>query len=113
MKTLTLTLTLLVAIAAGAQSKYQTFAISPNADGDPTVTAINDSGQVLGYSGKTGEAYVLSPGEVWTRDIVKTNGSLGSPQQGAITMNNAATIIGQLSPSNQAFYKPWGEPAQE
>jgi probable HAF family extracellular repeat protein len=113
MKTLTILLILLAATLAGAQGKYQTFAISPNADGAPVVTAINDSGQVLGYSGKTGEAYVLSPGDVWTRNIVKTNGSFNSPAQIGITMNNAATIVGQLSPSNQAFYKLWGEPAQE
>ena len=101
MKTLTLTLTLLVAIAAGAQSKYQTFWLGPNA-GFGTVSAINDSGQVLGWW-PTGQVYVISPGGIWTKNIIKTNGS-------SLFMNNAATIVGEGNPSNEPFYKQWEQP---
>jgi probable HAF family extracellular repeat protein len=103
MKTLTLLLTLLLVPFAGAQSKYQTFPIGPNAQ-PFQVTAVNDSGQVLGWWGDSGEAFVISPGNVWTKNIVKTNG------EAWIHMNNVATIIGVEGPSNQTFYKPWGQP---
>ena len=123
MKTLTskilITLcTLLVAIGAGEQNKYQTFGpTTSNSNCDYgrqgiQVTDINDSGQVLGWWCPGGEAYLINPGDIWTRNIVKTNGNFGAPAQGPIRMNNAATIIGQLGPSNRAFYKPWGQPAQ-
>jgi hypothetical protein len=106
MKTLTLMLTLLVALGAGAQqAKYTTFSPGPNAKFDSVVT-INDFGQVLGWWPTNGEAFVISPGDVWTKNIVKTAGYLGY-----LRMNNAATIIGTESPSNQAFYKLWGQPA--
>jgi hypothetical protein len=103
MKTLTMLLTLLAtAQLAGAQNKYTTFALGPNPQQfENTVQAINDSGQVLGWWPTTGEAYVISPKGVWTKNIIKTNGS-------PLKMNNAATIIGTESPSNQAFYKFWG-----
>jgi probable HAF family extracellular repeat protein len=103
MKTLTLTFTLLAATLAGAQSKYETFGIGPNA-GFNTVTAINDSGQVLGWWPSNGEAYIISPGDVWMKNIIKTNGS-------QLKMNNAATIVGNEAPSNFAFYKVWGQAA--
>ena len=48
MKTLTILFTLLAAIGAGAQNKYTTFDPGPNAEFG-TVSAINDSGQVLGW----------------------------------------------------------------
>jgi hypothetical protein len=105
MKTLTMLLTLLAAIGAGAQAKYTTFELGPNANFN-NVQTINDSGQVLGWWPTNGEAYVISPGDVWTKNVIKTNGSL-------LLMNNAATIIGHESPSNQAFYKLWGRPVQQ
>jgi hypothetical protein len=117
MKTLTskilITLcTLLVAIGAGAQNKYQTFPLG--SETPPlrfgTVTALNDSGQVLGWWGTNGEAFIIVPGTGWTKNIVKTNGDFTVTSK--LTMNNAATIIGQESPSNRAFYKLWDQPAQ-
>jgi probable HAF family extracellular repeat protein len=104
MKTLTLLFTLLLAISAGAQrAKYTTFSPGPNAKFDSVVT-INDSGQVLGWWPTNGEAFVISPGDVWTKNIVKTAAY-------PLTMNNAAAIIGTEKPSNQAFYKLWEQPA--
>jgi probable HAF family extracellular repeat protein len=114
MKTLTLTFTLLAATLAVALDKYQTFGLGPdtgfNRDGWSYVTDINDSGQVLGWWPTNGEAFVISPGDLWTRNIVKTNGQGPLVNQGPINMNNAAAIIGQEGPSNRAFYKPWGQP---
>jgi hypothetical protein len=107
MKTLTLMLTLLAAQFAGAQGKYTTFGTGSDAPWF-SVTAINDSGQVLGYWSHTGEAFVISPGDVWTKNIVKTTGGGLT-----ITMNNATTIIGTEAPSNKAFYKLWGQPAEQ
>jgi hypothetical protein len=104
MKTLTLLFTLLLAIGVGAQSKYTTFGLGPNPQFKfGTVSTINDSGQVLGWWPNNGEAYVISPGDVWTKNIIKTNGS-------ALFMNNAATIIGESAPANGPFYKLWGQP---
>ncbi len=105
MKTLTMLLTLLVAIGAGAQQKkYITFGLGPNPQfTQGTVSAINDSGQVLGWWPTDGEAYIISPGEVWTKNIIKTTGS-------PLTMNNAATIIGIEAPENAAFIKLWEQP---
>jgi probable HAF family extracellular repeat protein len=104
MKTLTTLLTLLVAIGAGAQqAKYTTFSPGPNAKFDSVVT-INDSGQVLGWWPTNGEAYVISPGDVWTKNIIKTEG-----QQ--LFMNNAATIVGNAGHTGLPFYKVWGEDA--
>jgi hypothetical protein len=107
MKTLTLTLALLATTLAGAQGKYQTFGLGPdtgfNRDGS-YVTDINDSGQVLGWWPTNGEAYVISPRDAWTKNIVKTNGS-------PLFMNNAATIVGVEGPSNIPFYKVWGQTA--
>ncbi len=110
MKTLTILLAMLVAIGAGAQSKYQTFGpktSNPNCHsfGGIQVTAINDSGQVLGWSCPGGEAFLISHGDVWTRKLVRTNGS-------PLFMNNAATIVGVEGPSNQAFYKVSGQQVQ-
>ena len=109
MKTLTILLTLLVAIGAWAQNEYQTFGpktSNPNCRfgfGGIQVTAINDSGQALGWSCPGGEAFLISRGDVWTRKLVRTNGS-------PLLMNNAATIIGVEGPSNQAFFKLWEQP---
>src|ERR1700691_5678877 len=84
MKALTLLFSLVLVPFAGAQAKYTTFVLGPNAGQPPyTVTSINDSGQVLGWRVSNGEAFVISPGDVWTKNIIKTNGS--------IAMNNAAT----------------------
>src|ERR1700685_2169004 len=96
--------TLLTAIGAGAQNRYQTFPLG-SGNNFGSVTALNDSGQVLGWWGTNGEAFIIVPGTGWTKNIVKTNG-------GGLQMNNAATIIGQESPSNRAFSKLWGQPAQ-
>jgi|HubBroStandDraft_2_1064218.scaffolds.fasta_scaffold01755_3 hypothetical protein len=105
MKTLTMLFTLLLAQFAGAQGKYTTFGIGPNPQQfENTVQAINDSGQVLGWWPTDGEAYVISPGDVWTKNIIKTNGS-------PLKMNNAATIVGNEGPSNVPFYKVWGQTA--
>jgi hypothetical protein len=104
MKTLTILFTLLAVIGAGAQNKYTTFDLGPNPQFKfGTVSTINDSGQVLGWWPNNGEAYVISPGDVWTKNIIKTNGS-------ALFMNNAATIVGEEGPSNGPFYKLWGQP---
>ena len=108
MKALTFLLTLLLVQFAGAQNKYTTFGTGPNASWF-SVAAINDSGQVLGWWSTNGEAFVISPGDVWTKNIVKTTGG----GAGSVTMNNAATIVGTEAPSNQAFYKPWGQAAQQ
>jgi probable HAF family extracellular repeat protein len=106
MKALTILLTLLVASAGAQQKKYITFSLGPNIyQQQSTVTAINDSGQVLGWSPANGDAYVISPGNVWTKNIIKVNGSW------PLKMNNAATIVGRENPSNQPFYKPWEQPA--
>src|SRR5580692_11933027 len=102
MKALTILLTLLVASAGAQQAKYTTFSLGPNAEFD-NVATINDSGQVLGLWPGNGEAFVISPGGVWTKSIVKAAYPL--------TMNNAAAIIGTEKPSNQAFYKLWEQPA--
>jgi probable HAF family extracellular repeat protein len=104
MKTLTMILTLLAALGAGAQQeKYTTFTLGPNAhDYGVTVSTINDSGQVLGWWPSNGEAYVISPGDVWTKNIIKTTGS-------PLSMNNAATIIGIEAPQNIPFVKKWGQ----
>ena len=59
---------------------------------------------MLGWWAGSGKAYVLSPGGIWTKNIVAVNG-------GPLAMNNAATIIGIGSPSNHAFYKLWEQPA--
>jgi probable HAF family extracellular repeat protein len=105
MKTLTMLFALLAAQFAGAQSKYTTFGLGPNAGQPPyTVTSINDSGQVLGYLVSNGEAFVISPGDVWTKNIIKTNGS--------IAMNNAATIAGDEGHNGGPFYKVWEQAAQ-
>jgi hypothetical protein len=105
MKTLTTLLTLLVAIGAGAQGKYTTFGLGEGAY-NAVIYTINDSGQVLGRGPENGNAYVISPSDVWTRNIVKTNGSL-------LSMNNAATIVGEEAPDNRPFYKVWGQPAMQ
>jgi hypothetical protein len=105
MKTLTILFTLLLTTGAGAQNKYTTFELGPNARFG-TVSAINDSGQVLGWWPTNGEAYVISPGDVWTKNIIKTTGN-------PLSMNNAATIIGIEAPNNAPFYKPWEQPVQE
>jgi hypothetical protein len=104
MKTLTLLFTLLLAQFAGAQNKYTTFEVGPGARLG-NVQAINDSGQVLGWWPANGEAYVLSPGGIWTKNIIKTTG-------GPLLFNNAATIAGQESPGNYSFYKVWEQPPQ-
>jgi probable HAF family extracellular repeat protein len=103
MKTLTILLTLLLAIGAGARGKYTTFDLGPNARFN-NVTAINDSGQVLGWWPTNGEAYVISPGDVWTRNIVKTNGS-------PLFMNNSATIVGNAGHTGLPFYEVRGQEA--
>jgi len=103
MKTLTILLTLLVAIAGAQQKKYITFTLGPNQYQQVTLSTINDSGQVLGWWPTNGEAYVISPGNVWTKNIIKTTGS-------PLTMNNAATIIGIEAPSNKPFIKKWEQP---
>jgi probable HAF family extracellular repeat protein len=103
MKTLTMILTLLAALGAGAQQeKYTTFTLGPNAhDYGVTVSTINDSGQVLGWWPNS-QAYVLSPGGVWTKNIIKA-------KLAPLTMNNAATIIGIEAPGNIPFIKKWGQ----
>jgi probable HAF family extracellular repeat protein len=109
MKTLTMLLTLLVAIGVGAQSKYTTFGPdSNNPEGGSwlNITAINDSGQVLGSWSTNGEAFVVSPGDVWTKNIIKT-------APGLLSMNNAATIVGEAAHTDSPFYKPWGQPAEQ
>jgi hypothetical protein len=70
MKALTILLTLLVASAGAQQAKYTTFSLGPNAEFD-NVATINDSGQVLGWWAGSGKAYVLSPGGIWTKNIVR------------------------------------------
>jgi probable HAF family extracellular repeat protein len=103
--------TLLTAVGAGAQNRYQTFPLGGSFGTFGLVTALNDSGQVLGWWGTNGEAFIVVPGSGWTKNIVKTNG--GYVPTSKLTMNNAATIVGQVSPSNRTFYKLWGQPAQE
>ncbi len=105
MKTLTLLFTLLLAIGAGAQNKYATFELGPGAT-FANVQTINDSGQVLGWWPGSGKDFVISPGNVWTKNIATYGG-------GVLTMNNSATIIGTLYPSNQVFYKLWEQPVVE
>jgi hypothetical protein len=95
---------LLTAVGAGAQNQYQTFSLG-SGNNFGSVTALNDSGQVLGWWGTNGEAFIVVPGTGWTKNIVKTNG-------GVLHMNNAATIIGHEGPSNRIFYKLWNQPAQ-
>jgi probable HAF family extracellular repeat protein len=110
MKTLTLLLTLLLVPFAGAQGKYQTFGVG-RSPGQAAlfITGINDSGQVVGYRGSNGEAFVISPGDVWTNNIVKTDGGDGGPGP---VMNNAATIAGDEASGRGPFYKLWGQPVQ-
>jgi hypothetical protein len=105
MKTLTMLLALLLAQFAGAQNKYTTFEVGPNATSG-NVSTINDSGQVLGRWAGNSKAYVISPGGIWTKNIVTVNGA-------PLAMNNATTIVGAQSPSNQAFYKLWEQPVQQ
>jgi hypothetical protein len=110
MKTLTLLLTLLLVPFAGAQAKYQTFGVG-RSPGQAAlfITGINDSGQVIGYRGSNGEAFVISPGDVWTNNIVKTDGGDGGPGP---VMNNAATIAGNEARGGGLFYKLWEQPVQ-
>jgi hypothetical protein len=107
MKTLTMLFTLLLAISAGAQSKYTTFGLGGTA-GHPfySFDTINDSGQVLGQRISNSEAFVISPEGLWTKNIIKTNSS-------TVTMNNAATIVGEEAHNNRPFYKLWGQPAMQ
>ncbi len=107
MKTLTLMFTLILAISAGAQNKYTTFEVGPGAGLNfDNVSTINDSGQVLGWWPQNGEAYVLNPGGVRIKNIIKTCGACGP-----LAMNNAATIVGMVPPfyKPEGFYKPWGQ----
>ncbi len=103
-------LTLLAAIAAGAQAKYQTFGLG-RSPGQAAlfVTGINDSGQVLGLRESNGEVFVISPGAVWTNNIVKTD---AYGYSGGSVMNSAATIAGNEASGRGPFYKLWGQAVQ-
>jgi hypothetical protein len=103
-------LTLLLVPFAGAQGKYQTFGVG-RSPGQAAlfVTGINDSGQVLGFRESNGEVFVISPGDVWTNNIVKTD---AYGYSGGSVMNNAATIAGNEAKSGGPFYKLWVQPVQ-